>query len=538
MGKKFSSFSLIAFLLLALVQPSSAVDTQVKIDPLFGKKSFGFRFTDGQISLGVSGSALTGYINVPPYIPPGDVVLCKSLSDSKCNSTEITNYNASVLLGTCEETRNQPCIEKLRIFDKENIAHDAVFIRNTTGSGFIGDESRGLPDGKSVTLWKANSFPGEKEYSVTYLIQYGGLKTLTAQDFGIAVQPFKPRSESSARDIEFRESKYPDGRMGVTSTGLVTNVNCAWQEKGICGAEQEFDSDAKVEVTFLVPEKLSGWLHGRLISPTIKVEKLDQGLNRVTVFAKPADVPSASAQVLYQDTTEKMKEIYKKDSHAMAGEFSQANVESAGSGAFIYLDAFEKVLGDRATVKKSNWKIGSIKGVGVNQHPCFNSKNQLQGVVSTNSMIFEDGPPEFKNGFFNYKVGGLHLNPEGSVFKGSYDLSIRSDVARCLYKFSGAPISAEISVIGSDGEKQVATTQVSEANGWINLGAYNFTFSNPSIRVKLVQVSEPLLNVETKPTQNQTSSATKKVLITCVKGKAVSKVTALNPKCPKGYKKK
>ena len=32
--------------------------------------------------------------------------------------------------------------------------------------------------------------------------------------------------------------------------------------------------------------------------------------------------------------------------------------------------------------------------------------------------------------------------------------------------------------------------------------------------------------------------ATKKTSITCIKGKLVKKVTAVNPKCPAGYKKK
>ena len=34
------------------------------------------------------------------------------------------------------------------------------------------------------------------------------------------------------------------------------------------------------------------------------------------------------------------------------------------------------------------------------------------------------------------------------------------------------------------------------------------------------------------------AAARKKVTITCVKGKTIKKVTAANPKCPKGYKKK
>jgi len=33
------------------------------------------------------------------------------------------------------------------------------------------------------------------------------------------------------------------------------------------------------------------------------------------------------------------------------------------------------------------------------------------------------------------------------------------------------------------------------------------------------------------------AAASKKVKITCVKGKLTKKVNAVNPKCPKGYKK-
>jgi hypothetical protein len=103
---------------------------------------------------------------------------------------------------------------------------------------------------------------------------------------------------------------------------------------------------------------------------------------------------------------------------------------------------------------------------------------------------------------------------------------MRSDIARCLYGFSSAPIKAEISITSDDGEKKVATTIVNEKNGWLYLSAKGFTFSAPTINVKLSQekVVAPV--------------AQKKVTISCVKGKTTKKVTAVSPKCPAGYKKK
>jgi hypothetical protein len=89
-----------------------------------------------------------------------------------------------------------------------------------------------------------------------------------------------------------------------------------------------------------------------------------------------------------------------------------------------------------------------------------------------------------------------------------------------LYGFSSAPVSATISVVGDGGESKTATTLVSEKNGWLKLAAYGFTFSSPTISVKLSQAKAV------------------KTTITCTKGKLIKKVTGVGPKCPAGYKKK
>jgi hypothetical protein len=547
MKSKFLA-SLVTCLITLSVTSVNAADTQIKIEPLYGQNVFGFVFIDDDAGFGTSGSVISAHKKSGnPLRPQGDAILCTSLSDIRCQGSDVFNFNSTVLAGPCSEIVNQPCVENLRIIDRNGISHEATFTRNTQGSQFVGNLEQGLPDGKSVSLWRTNDFEGEKNYSVTYLIRYTGVTKLSAVNFALVVQPFEARSNSTAREIKSQERIYPDGVVGITSTGRVTNANCAWQENSICGVEQEFNSETKVEISFLVPNNLSGWLNGRLKSPEIKIEKFSSTLNRVTVNSLPADVPSASVLVPYAETNEKMKDIYKFNSHALAGNFAQDNVSSAGKRAFLYLDAFEKVLGDKASTKKSSWKIGSLSPGSPPPSNCLDSKDRFLGVVSTNAMIFDDGPPEFADNSFNYKVGGLHLNPDGSIFRGSYDLSINSDVARCLYRFSNAPISAEISVVSSSGERQITSTMVKESNGWINLGVYNFTFSNPSIRIKLLQdapspspSTSPVVDTSLPPTLElkPISNVLKKFTITCAKGKTTKKVTAVNPKCPAGYKKK
>jgi hypothetical protein len=156
------------------------------------------------------------------------------------------------------------------------------------------------------------------------------------------------------------------------------------------------------------------------------------------------------------------------------------------------------------------------------------------GIVNTNAMAYKGGTPEFVDGFLNYTVAGMHYMSDGKTpVLGTYDLLLRSDAARCLYGFSNAPISAVVSITGENGEQNVATTTLTEKDGWIRLSAYGFTFSEKTIKVKLSQEAPK----KDAPATSATPVA-KKSTITCVKGKTSKKVTAVNPQCPSGYKKK
>ena len=151
----------------------------------------------------------------------------------------------------------------------------------------------------------------------------------------------------------------------------------------------------------------------------------------------------------------------------------------------------------------------------------------------------------------DYKVSSPHYDEKGGANIGNYNLVLSSATARCIYGFSNAPISANVSVISSDGTTQVATTVVKEKDGWLYLSAAGYGYSNPTVRVKLTQeVAPATTNVQTtttpvtpsvtevKPTVAPKPVVVKKTTITCVKGKVSKKITAVNPTCPSGYKKK
>jgi hypothetical protein len=113
------------------------------------------------------------------------------------------------------------------------------------------------------------------------------------------------------------------------------------------------------------------------------------------------------------------------------------------------------------------------------------------GIVTTNATAYSGAAPQFKGGFLNYEVAGMHYLPGGEeLSEGSYDLVMRSDVARCLYGFSAAPLSATVSVVNNKGKKSVATTVVNEKKGWLKMAAYGFTFSKKIIKVKVVKAKK------------------------------------------------
>jgi hypothetical protein len=267
------------------------------------------------------------------------------------------------------------------------------------------------------------------------------------------------------------------------------------------------------------------------------LKPLSATTNLLRVEADPIDVPKIYAYVAKSDLTKypKIVEYWKMRRQQLAAQdfTSSQTIDTGPSPEWALEDflAFESLVksGDLVT---SIWRFGTQAGFGTGSK-CFDDKSKLQGLVTTNAPTYVPNPPLFEKGELVYKVAGAHyLADETTVFKGTYDLALRSDFARCLYGFSKAPVQAKISIVATDGSTQdVATESVHEdaARQWIYLTARNFTFSSPTIKVKL---SQPGASTPTSP------NSAKQVAIQCVKGKVIKTVKGSNPKCPAGYKKK
>ena len=314
---------------------------------------------------------------------------------------------------------------------------------------------------------------------------------------------------------------------------LPDGSRCVGTDVNVCEAVREFPAGYRFGVSLRMGTKLSGWYHGRLALPDVTIKNWKTG-QEISVEAEPVRVPTLNFSVPNAEIPQKVRDIVFTDRYfGKSGDGIREARINDGSSSAVMVDlaaAFAPAYKDKATSTNTTWAFKAMN-YGQNSsdvQKCSDNTGNVAGLVTTNALTYLPGPPTFdkESQSLTYKVASPHYEANGSLASGSYDLSMRSDIARCLYGFSSAPIKAEISITSDEGEKKVATTIVNEKNGWLYLSAKGFTFSAPTINVKLSQekVVAPV--------------ASKKITISCVKGKTTKKVTAVSPKCPARYKKK
>jgi hypothetical protein len=321
---------------------------------------------------------------------------------------------------------------------------------------------------------------------------------------------------------------------------------CTVVDTGFCQLPQDFPDGYRFGMSLQLAQKVSGWFHGRIALPQIGVTSNGSG-QIVSIEAEPVKVSTLDFTIPNAQIPDSVRKVIFDGSDWGVGGTPNGGIQTMLNGlsdpqTMQIMNEMLPTIGDKATKTTQYW---SYRALNTWKNPeierCTTSKDELGGVVTTNALTYGDGPPTYNKatGSLEYKVASPHLEANGSVALGTYDLAINSKVARCIYGFSSAPIQADISITTSDGEKKVATTVVNEKNGWLYLSAKGFTFSSPTINVKLTQEKEVVAVPSPTATPVATKPVAKKtVTITCVKGKTSKKVSGTSPKCPIGYKKK
>jgi hypothetical protein len=398
----------------------------------------------------------------------------------------------------------------------------ATFVEQPGGIVIPPNEKIGYPGGETPTLWSAPHAPtasGSTEYMVNFRVggSYDPNSSKLWRYGGVTVNVIPFRTLTGDQYVEPSQG----GRVeedGTSHYGLGGSITeCIWTDSGRCGRQLDFVEGTKVKVVVRAAKEIGGWFRGRMKDPIINVSAHNATHNRIAVQAEVVTIQKLAYVTKNEDMTDKEK-YYLSQSSGPAKYGRGSWWPASYNGIFDYIKYFSKKVKDTSAGNNVVWSFGSVDSGRGSQ--CLSDNDRVLGFVTTNALGFDGASPAYKGGLLSYNLGGLHYNPDGETeFIGVYDLVMRSDVARCLYGFNKAPVSATITISG-EGDKNIATTVVSEKNGWLKLAAYGFTFSNKTVKVKLTQ---------------------KKTTITCVlktNSKKTKKVTGFSPKCPTGYKKK
>jgi len=499
------------------------------------------------------------------------VAICNTGSEDGCTFSVHSFYRA--VLPVCVDATDINCIVEILASDasgKKLTVGAATIFPKDNPQAFVGNKALNVPRGSGAALVSIPEAPhagGDK-----YLIKTTLSASRTNEQAGFET----PRLSSSISAVKIIEGDFFDlatetntakydqvGRIqvGTTQTKPIADPKpsklCVAVSTTQCALPYSLPKEISFGFSLRLNTNLSGWLHGRMKNAVIDYKTVS-GITNLTVTANPIAVPLIDVWSKSDELSDALVSAYQNQ--FWAGEAMHYPVTNENLGLPILdsektrsgmknisfkhvntnfsqsaMDNFLLWLGvakDKAAAMPTQWRLGTMTDNGSGQvRECLDKEKALAGVVTTNSTMYLDGPPVFKDDTLDYKVASTHFEADGTtVFKGTYELIMSSSVARCIYKFTAAPISATVSITSENGEANAATTVVNEKNGWLKLGAYGFTFSSPTVRVKLAQ--EKVI-----PKASVTVPA-RKSSITCVKGKTSKKVTAVNPACPKGYKKK
>jgi len=498
-------------------------------------------------------------------IPTG--LLCSSLTDPKCASAEYFAMKAS--LTPCATTTQVNCIDALTATLPDGRIERAEFkgfVTTDPSVVWIGDASLQIPDSKSESIWNfpTLSHNGGQDFVVNAILDgvYEPKNSPRWIRMVAMVQPVTKILDSSARrplafadnEMSGLSKEFIEGRnlwTGGQQGGLYKN--CATTTDGFCFRREPFPEGTSFSLSIRTNSQVGGWIHGRMKSPDIKIEEIN-GYWRTTVGGKPTEVPVVGIWFDNKDFTDEAKMAYKNAGESTWGVASGGIATRYGSTGqydsvtISRLNSIRSLIKDKASANPEIWSFGTISPQKLasdiaalsGKSSCVSNAKGLTGIVMTNATTYDGSVPVFseKDQTLNYLVSAPHFAANGEEFLGTYDLVIRSDVAKCIYGFNQTPTSATVSIIRGEAVEKVSTTTLSEKDGWLSLSAYGFTFSSPKISVKLIAptvapAASPVVAPSLKPAPAKV--ATQKSIV-CAQGKSKKKLTGTNPKCPKGYK--
>ena len=503
-------------------------------------------------------------------------IACKGASDPACSKATLWQGNS--LWDFCKSDADTNCIVAVKA-NKSGVDLPVTLgdsFPSVRSQDFAGDPASHLPPGGQTHLV---SIPGAPHASGDqYLVVSNGTVERhpgqTLFDNQIALSIYAVHVVSGSYQVITHSTNAADyagwAEAGVGG-GADTSNYCIMNDFTQCAIPEALPMDVTFDVQLRVNFPVINWFSGRMQSPNIVLTDLGNGNTLLDIAASPTRVPAVFGYAKKSDLPSNLQQFYAGLPFPLGGQMAFSN----GGGSFAQIEKGDPnswsllrdltsydqqtmdefvmwlpLIHDSADAMQTLWTFRTMNGNGNNS--CLQSNSSLGGIVSTNATMYIEGPPTFDNQTqtLDYKVAAPHFEKDGSTpFIGSYDLAIRSDVARCLYHFTSAPVKASVSIVSDSGQNEVAATTLTEHDGFIYLSAEGFEFSNPVIQVKLFQdpvatpTASPTPSPAVVPTATQSPASASKVskkptYITCINVQTHKLKTFISTPagCPNHYK--
>jgi hypothetical protein len=453
---------------------------------------------------------------------------------------EHPNFQAS--LPPCTKPDQQVCIESFAISGIEDdkwiystpiikttpndVAFTTISLDGTqvvVNNRAYADSGDGMFEGSVPYIWENNvhSHKGGRQYMVT---------ALTTGNYS--------RNESTKQI----SSSFTGGFYGLSMNVIPVGTGN--------GGQKILTEDRKPLTAYLFPDnvkvktvlrmkpiinKIQPWFQARTTSPEFQI---DAEAGKITAIGSPVNVSTATGTTPLSTFNGPLSNFWGGVAHLKSLQDARGygTDMTENSGSIGIVDRFKKIqdfIDAKAEGDSFLWGYESTPYISPNNTACFNGGG-VNGFMSTNATVYEPSPPTWdeESGSLDFAIAAPHLDSLGGEKIGTYNLSIKDSVARCLWGNAAISGKATVSVVNSDGTNQVATTTYGSDKGWVNFQAAGFHFSAPTVKVKL----EALKINSDVPRQVTTRSIPKKII--CIKGKSAKTLIGLNPKCPAGYKSK
>jgi hypothetical protein len=420
---------------------------------------------------------------------------CKGVDDPICTAADTnaswkygTDLNAPVpgpldahvyfyhLMSVCDSLDSNLCVTDLYAVDVSGNKVTGQFVGKYHENAFqdfeaVPEMNLSASKGKGLLF----RFPGviNSGGTDTYMLMiYTGGSLSGPKKAGESLRNFKIKMEGfHAELIPYRKENIGTGNNRINPTFTRPEEKCYFnrddeRDPDWCPVATKFPKGYRFGMTIKFHDSLAGWFHGRLGEPKFDF-KTENNLAQVSVEAAPIALPVIDTAIPVSQVPRSYLDFLIKNQieGAWHGPLP-TDFELKSGGAFgsdrkkrflfeEYYSATYKVFNDQSTYTQSVWRFGTL-GQGEISDRC--KAEGFAGMVSTNALAYAFGPPEFNSvsQSLDYKLSSPHFDETGMANLGSYDLAIDTKLARCLYGFTDAPISASISVISASGEARVA----------------------------------------------------------------------------------